>query len=341
MIIRSRAPLRLGLAGGGTDVSPYSDKYGGNVLNGTIDRYAYTTISLSSDNKTCFKALDLQKQKQIDLNKSIVCDGVLDLHTELYNVIMSEYNNNNYIPITVSTFCDAEAGSGLGSSSTLVVSMIQAYIELLNLPLDYYSIARLAYKVERLNCGLQGGKQDQYSATFGGFNFMEFYGDDKTIINPLRLHQRIISELEASLILCNTGISRDSSKIIIDQSRNLEKKSTKSLEAMHQIKEQALFMKECLLTGDMDGFVTAMQKGWESKKISSTAVSNKMINEVYDSAISAGARSGKISGAGGGGYLMLFTPPENRMEVIRAVTKKGLKVSNCHFVPEGSYSWRM
>jgi len=341
MIIRSRAPLRLGLAGGGTDISPYHDIYGGYVLNGTIDRYAYTTVTLSTDGHTHFNALDLQIQKQINLGGDIVRDGVLDLHTELYKVVMNEYNNGEYLPINVSTFCEVEVGSGLGSSSTLVVCMIQAYVELLNLPLDYYAIAHLAYTVERINCGFQGGKQDQYSATFGGFNFMEFYSEGKTIINPLRLHRNIIAELEASLILCYTGISRDSSKIIIDQSKNLQSKSTNSLDAMHQMKEQALSMKEFLMTGDMSGFVNAMKVGWENKKRSSNSVSNQFINDIYDTALNAGAESGKISGAGGGGYLMIIAPVENRMNVIRALHNRGIKASNCHFVSEGSYSWRI
>ena len=340
MIIRARAPLRLGLAGGGTDVSPYSDKYGGFVLNATIDRYAYTTIVPSKDGQTHFRALDINQTKSIDLNSFRGRNGTLDLHTEIYLEMMQEFNDGNFMPLDISTFCDAEAGSGLGSSSTLVVSMIQAYIELLNLPLDYYSIANLAFRLERINCGLDGGKQDQYSATFGGFNFMEFY-EDKTIINPLRINQSTVSELEASLILCYTGISRDSSKIINDQSKNLQKKSTRSLKAMHMIKEQASIMKECLLTGDLEGFVSAMQKGWESKKDSSSSVTNDSINNIYDIALSAGATGGKISGAGGGGYLMLFAPPENRMRVIRAINSEGIKSSNCHFVSEGAFSWRI
>lgn len=341
MIIRSRAPLRLGLAGGGTDVSPYPEMFGGYVLNGTIDRYAYTTITMSDDGYTYFEALDIEESKKVPITEKISRDGILDLHTELYDVIMKEFNGGKNIGIKLSTFCDAEAGSGLGSSSTIVVCMIQAYVELLNLPLDYYSIANLAYRVERINCGLQGGKQDQYSATFGGFNFMEFNEDNKTIINPLRLHRRIISELEASLILCYTGISRDSSKIIKDQSENMKKESSKSLEAMHNIKNQALCMKECLLTGDMNGFVDSMQKGWENKKKSASSITNQTINKVYQVAIDAGAVSGKISGAGGGGYLMLFTPVSSRMNVIRAVNSMGMTVSNCHFVSEGAHSWKI
>ena len=341
MIIRSRAPLRLGLAGGGTDVSPYPETYGGCVLNGTIDRYAYTTVTISNDNNTYFEALDLQQSKKISLANEIIKDGILDLHTELYTVIMNEFNDGKFIPIRLSTFCDAEAGSGLGSSSTVVVSMIQEYVKLLNLPLDYYSIANLAYKVERINCGFQGGKQDQFSATFGGFNFMEFYENEKTIVNPLRLHKRVITELEASLILCYTGISRDSSKIIKDQSNNLKDESSKPLQAMHAIKDEALAMKEHLLTGNIEGFVNSMKKGWKSKKESSKSITNETINNVYETAIDAGALSGKISGAGGGGYLMLFAPPENRMQVIRSIKSFDMKVSNCHFVSRGCYSWKV
>lgn len=341
MIIRSRAPLRLGLAGGGTDVSPYPETHGGFVLNGTIDRYAYTTISLRKDNFTLFEALDLQQEKTIDLGKEIKKDGILDLHQEVYKVMMDKYNDGQYIPINVSTLCDAEAGSGLGSSSTIVVSMIEAYSKLLNLPLDYYTIANLAYEIERVNCGFQGGKQDQFSATFGGFNFMEFYGDGKTIINPLRLSKRVISELEAGLILCYTGISRDSSKIISDQSNNILSNSSKPLKAMHNVKKEALVMKECLLTGNLNGFVDSMRSGWESKKQSSSSITNNVIDDAYELALETGALSGKISGAGGGGYLMLFAPVEKRMQVIKAVNSLGMRVNNCHFISKGCYSWKI
>lgn len=341
MIIRSRAPLRIGLAGGGTDVSPYSDIYGGYVLNGTIDRYAYTTIKIRDDKNVKFIGRDLELEKLVHITDGFQRDGILDLHTELYRVIMDRYNQSDYIPLEISTFCDAEAGSGLGSSSTIVVSMIQAYVEFLKLPLDYYTVAKLAYEVERINCGLNGGKQDQYSATFGGFNFMEFYEEDRTIINPLRLSKRIIAELECSLLLCYTGISRDSSKIISQQSDSLKQADGKSLTAMHSIKNEALIMKESLLTGQLDNFVASMQRGWESKKNSSSSVTNENINEVYEAAIEAGAKAGKISGAGGGGYMMLFTPIDRRIEVIKVIQERGLTVNNCHFVSRGGHAWRM
>ena len=339
--VRSRAPLRLGLGGGGTDVSTYIDSFGGCVLNATIDKYAYTSIGFLQDKKLQFRALDLEKSLSLSVDDDLNALTDLELHREVYNVVMDEFNDGRRLPLCVSTFCDAEAGSGLGSSSTLVVSMLQAYMELLNIPLDLYRIAEIAYQIERVNCGMNGGKQDQYSDTFGGFNFMEFHRGQKTIVNPLRLSARTICELEASLILCYTGISRDSSKIIEDQTKNITDDSGNSLAAMHKVKEQATIMKDCLLTNDFAGLSQAMREGWDNKKKSSKSVSNEYIDSIYEQALQAGATSGKISGAGGGGYLFLLAPIENRVTVSKTLKELGLPTINCHFVKQGACSWRM
>jgi D-glycero-alpha-D-manno-heptose-7-phosphate kinase len=219
--------------------------------------------------------------------------------------------------------------------------MIRAFAELLNLPMDDYTIAHLAFKIERVDCGLQGGRQDQYSATFGGFNFMEFYADERAVINPLRIKNWIICELEASLLLFYTGVSRESAKIIADQSNNVKSGLVDAVEAMHGIKNEALTMKECILRGDFGGVVDSMLKGWESKKRSATTVSNLHIDEIYDVAINAGALAGKVSGAGGGGFMMFFVPPEKRMDVIRALGKFNGQVSNCHFTKHGTQAWKI
>ena len=341
MIIRARAPLRLGLAGGGTDVAPYCDIHGGYVLNATIDRYAYAVIKTLDEPFVRLVATDQQMEKVKALSEPLVLNGKLDLHKAVYNEMIQRYNNGKTIPLELSTLCDAPVGSGLGSSSTLVVVMIRAFVELLNLPLDDYTIAHLAFKIERVNCGLQGGRQDQYSATFGGFNFMEFYADERAVINPLRIKNWIICELEASLVLFYTGVSRESAKIIADQSSNVRSGSADALEAMHGIKREALVMKECLLRGDFEGIVESMRQGWESKKRSAKTVSNPHIEEIYDAAISAGALAGKVSGAGGGGFMMFFVPPEKRMEVIRTLGRYEGQVSNCHFTKHGTQAWRV
>lgn len=341
MLIRARAPLRLGLAGGGTDVSPYCDVHGGYVLNATLDRYAYAVIQTLDEPVVRFVATDQQSEKVKAVTEPLELNGHLDLHKAVYNHMIQHYNGGQPISLELSTFCDAPAGSGLGSSSTLVVVMIRAFAELLNLPLDDYTIAHLAYMIERVDCGLQGGRQDQYSATFGGFNFMEFYADDRAVINPLRIKNWIICELEASLVLFYTGVSRESAKIIADQSNNVKSGSLDAIEAMHGIKNEALVMKECLLRGDFSGIVESMRQGWESKKRSAKTVSNPHIEEIYNAAIASGAIAGKVSGAGGGGFMMFFVPTERRMEVIRKLNDFKGQVSNCHFTKHGTQAWKI
>lgn len=340
MIVRARAPLRLGLAGGGTDVSPYCDNYGGLVLNATIARYAYAVVKPLHERYARFFATDQNQFETVSIDDELLLNGKLNLHKAVYREIMQTYNGGHRLPIELSTFCDAPAGSGLGSSSTLVVVMIRAFAELLNIPLDDYEIARLAYRIERIDCGLQGGRQDQYSATFGGFNFMEFYENDRAIVNPLRVKNWIICELEASLLLFYVGVSRESAKIIADQSANVNSGAIEALEAMHGIKREAMSMKECVLKGDFDGIVESMRAGWESKKRTSTAVSNSHIEEIHDAARKAGASAGKISGAGGGGFMLFFVPPDRRMDVTRALSRFAGQTSNCHFTKHGTQAWK-
>nr|VFK79556.1 MAG: D-glycero-alpha-D-manno-heptose-7-phosphate kinase [Candidatus Kentron sp. SD] len=341
MIIRARAPLRLGLAGGGTDISPYCDNYGGYILNATIDRYAYAVIKTLGKPIVRFVATDQQTFDKISIHDQIPLDGKLNLHKAVYNHMIQHFNCGEPIPMELSTFCDAPAGSGLGSSSTLVVAMVRAFVELLNLPLGDHDIAQLAYRIERLECGLQGGRQDQYSATFGGFNFMEFYAKERTIVNPLRVKNWILCELEASLILYFTGVSRESARIIAVQSNSVKEGSISALEAMHGMKQEATVMKECLLRGDFKGFVDSMNLGWKNKKRSAKTVSNPYIDEIYESAVEAGALAGKVSGAGGGGFMLFFVPPEKRLDVIRRLNSFPGQVSNCHFTKNGCQAWRI
>lgn len=339
MLIRARAPLRLGLAGGGTDVSPYCDVHGGYVLNATIDRYAYAVITLLEGDNVTYTATDQQVTETFQHCELGDSQPKLQLHHAVYTTMMRRFNGGQPIAMELSTFCDAAAGSGLGSSSTLVVAMIKAFAELLNVALDDYAIANLAFKIEREDCKLLGGKQDQFSATFGGFNFMEFYGDNRTIVNPLRIKNWVLCELEASLILYYSGVSRESARIVADQSKNVASGSVDALEAMHGLKREALVMKECLLKADFQGLVNSMRLGWESKKRSAKTVSNPLIDEIYSAAEAAGALAGKVSGAGGGGFMMFFVPADKRLDVIRTLGKFGGQASNCHFTKNGTQAW--
>ena len=340
-VFRARSPLRLGLAGGGTDVSPYCDIYGGNVLNATIDRYAYAVIKILDDPVIRLISADQGVHTVLPLQVPLPLDGTLNLHKAAYNRIIRQFCGGVPVALEISTFCDAPAGSGLGSSSTLVVTMVRAFTEMLNLPLDDYTIAGLSYQIERTDCGLQGGRQDQYSATFGGVNFMEFYADQRAIINPLRVKSWIICELEACLLLYFTGVSRESAHIIADQTTNVTAGATDALEAMHGLKREALAMKECLLRGDFDGFVRSIRAGWDSKKRTAATVSTPHIDAIYNSAVEAGALAGKVSGAGGGGFMWFFVPTEKRMDVITSLNSFGGLVGNCHFTKHGAQAWRV
>ncbi len=338
-IIRSRSPLRLGLAGGGTDIESFYSVHGGAVLNATIDLYACCTLKPKNNSKIEFIASDLEQYFECDLTNFIEPVGDLKLHKAIYNHIVKNYNNNKPFSHKIVTYCDVPAGSGLGSSSTLVVSIIKAYAELLSLPFGDYDISRIAYEIERNDLGMKGGKQDQYAATFGGFNFMEFYKDDKTIINPLRIKRWIISELEQQLILFNTGTSRESSNIIAEQNKNLTENSKKTIDAMLEIKQEAINIKEHILKGNFDAIAESIQKGWLAKKQAANSITNSNIDNIYDKVMNAGAIAGKISGAGGGGFFMFLTRPSKRMEILRVLSKENGQVFPCHFVENGSTSW--
>ncbi len=265
MIYRSKAPLRIGLAGGGTDVSPYCDLYGGAILNATISLYASATIEPLAVPQVIIDALDRNESAVYELAESLPIDGNLDLATGVYNHLVAKYGP---VPsgFRLTTIVDAPAGSGLGSSSTLVVAIIGVFAEWLNLPLGEYDIAQMAYDIERVELAMAGGKQDQYAATFGGVNFMEFYDNNKVIVNPLRIKPEYMYELENNLLLYFTATSRLSSTIIEAQSKNVTDKDQKSIEAMHQLKEQAQMMKEAMLKGNIHDIGRILDYGFRFKK---------------------------------------------------------------------------
>lgn len=340
MIIRSKAPLRIGFAGGGTDVSPYCDIHGGAVLNATINMFSYCTLEPRNDGKIIFDARDIGIYEEYDSISKIDSNLKLPLHIGIYNRIIKDYNNSKPLSFKITTYADAPPGSGLGSSSTMVVAMIKAYMEWLNLPLGEYDMAMLAYVIEREDLNLSGGKQDQYAATFGGFNYIEFYDDYRVIVNPLRIKNWIKNEVENSLILYYTGISRDSSLIIEDQIKNTSK-GTKSenIEGMHELRKYAKDMKNALVKGDFEGLVTSLNKGWVSKKKTSSAVSNRKIDKMYTFIMENGGKAAKISGAGGGGFMMILCEPKERFNLIEKLRVTGGRVMTPQFIDRGAQAW--
>ncbi|MCH8317068.1 MAG: dehydrogenase [Bacteroidetes bacterium] len=338
MIIRSKAPLRLGLAGGGTDVSPYSDIYGGAILNATISMYAYATLEPGDDGKIIFNAVDKQQQFETPSTKVLKIDDTLPLLKGVYNSIINQFKLQP-LSFKLTTYVDAPPGSGLGSSSTLVVAILGAFVEWLKLPLGEYDIALLAHEIERIDLKMAGGKQDQYAATFGGFNFMEFYKDDNVIVNPLRVNANHVNELEHNLLLYYNNTSRISSEIIDAQVKNVMQKKKKSIEATHKLKEQAILMKEALLKGNLDEIGKILDFGWQNKKLLAAGITNPEIDKIYDRAIKAGATGGKISGAGEGGFMFFYCPGNTRYKVIESLKGPDGGFRAYHFTKNGLNTW--
>jgi D-glycero-alpha-D-manno-heptose-7-phosphate kinase len=340
--VRARAPLRIGLAGGGTDVAPYCDDFGGHVLNSTIDKYAYAVIEPSAAGRIEFIAADRGDRWVGSAAPFLRADDCpLTLHRAVYNRIVAQFNDDQPISLRLTTSSDAPAGSGLGSSSTLVVALVAVFRELLSLPLGDYELAHLAYEIERIDAGLAGGMQDQYAASFGGFNFIEFYGADRIIVNPLRVKRWIVNELEACSLLYFTGFSRESAHIIEDQREHTRKRHSVALDALHAVKREATIMKEAVLKGDFDLLARSMRDGWQAKKLTSTRVSNTHIDTVLDAAFASGATAAKVSGAGGGGFVFLLVDPPRRTDVAQTLLRFGGQVTNCHFTEPGVQAWRI
>lgn len=338
MIYRSRAPLRIGLAGGGTDVSPYSDEFGGAILNATISHYAHAVIEPLNSGGITLNAMDRRESEKFEELKELPLTGLLDLHKGVINRILKNYGitQKNFC---LTTYVDAPAGSGLGTSSTLMVAIIGAFTEMLKLPLGEYDIAHYAYEIERKDLQLAGGKQDQYAATFGGVNFMEFYAGDKVIVNPLRIRNEYLHELENNLVLYFTSTSRESASIIKEQQKNVLQKNEKSIDAMHQLKEQARMMKEALLRGNLNQIGEILDFGFQQKRNMAHNISNSLIEDIYEAAKKAGATGGKISGAGGGGFMTFYCPLNTRYKVMETLNTFGGQVKPYQFTKTGLTTW--
>lgn len=340
MIIRSKAPLRLGLAGGGTDVSPYSDLYGGLVLNATINLYAHCTIEETDDGQITVNSFDTGCFKSCKSSPQLEINNEAPLIKGIYNRVVRDFQLPP-LSFKITTYNDAPAGSGLGTSSTMVVCILKAFIEWKNLPLGDYELAKLAYEIERKDLKLSGGKQDQYAAAFGGFNYMEFLQNDMVIVNPLKIKRWITDELEASMLLYFTGRSRFSAAIINEQQKNTQDNNTEAIQAMHLIKQSAIDTKLALLKGDIDAFAEILREAWNNKKKMASHINNPVIQHAMDVAMKAGAKAGKVSGAGGGGFIMFVVEPTRKKMVEEALKQSEGFVMPFNFSDGGAHGWKI
>lgn len=330
----------MGLAGGGTDVSPYADTFGGAVLNATINLYAYSTLIPTDDGRIIIESVDKGERFESDPKELLPIDGRLDILKAIYNRVVRDFAKRP-MGFKLSTYVDVPPGSGLGASSTLVVAVLGAFAEWLKLPLGEYDLAHLAYEIERVDLKMAGGRQDQYAATFGGFNFIEFFNADNVVVNPLRIKEEYMNELGFNLVLYYTGTSRLSSTIIESQKKSVIDQKESSVSAMHRLKEQAVLMKEAILKGNLGGLGEILDYGWTSKKKLADEVSNDLIDEIYETAKKAGATGGKLTGAGGGGFMVFYCPGDARYRVIDALQKFGGNVRRFQFVKNGLTSWEV
>lgn len=331
--IRTRTPLRISFAGGGTDVAPFPALEGGCVLSATINRFAYGSLEPRTDRLVTIESVDFKANAEMSLDEEILCDGNLDL----IKAAVRRFGREGTEGYDLVLRSNAPPGSGLGASSTMMVALTGLLARHYARELSDYEIAHLAHIIERDDLGIAGGMQDHYAATFGGFNFIEF--TDRVIVNPLRIRDEISHELEFSLLLCFTGITRDSAWIIEDQSRRAEGQVKDTVEGLRAQKELAVAMKAALLTGALRDFGELLGEAWIQKKRMSPLITNSWIDELYDLALCKGAIGGKITGAGGGGYILLFCDFTKKHRVIEALEHAGANVSEFTFSHRGMMTW--
>ncbi len=334
-IIRGRSPLRISFAGGGTDVMPYMAERGGVVLSATIDKYAYASLRLCEEASIVVESLDYDLVVKYGLDRPLPYDGNLDLVKAVFNRVCHTDLDRG---MQVFLHSDAPPGSGLGSSSTLVVALIGLLKHWRHLPLTNYEIADLAYQIERVDMGIKGGRQDQYAATFGGFNFIEFHRD-ATIVNPLRIDSDILNELQYNLLLCYTGRTRLSGGIIDTQVQNYVQNKGDIVHAMDELKQITVALKNALLRGKLAEFGDLLNDAWMNKKKMAEQISTPDIDELYATARRLGALGGKVSGAGGGGYMFFCCPFDRKHLIAEALEKHGARVVPFNFDFDGLRTW--
>lgn len=337
IIFRSRAPLRISFAGGGTDIDPYPEMFEGAVISSTIDMYSYCSIKLTQKNVITVHSQDYDVTKVIknneDLNKN---DKLMLVNSILRNLKIKIRG------IEMTLFSDTRIGSGLGASSAVTVAILGNLLSIFGINKSPYEISELAYDIERKDCKIKGGYQDQYSATFGGFNFIEFKKDN-IVVNPLRLRKDILHEILGNLILCDTKEKRSGKiyeKIIESQSRKA-KQNDEQTEGLHKIKKNAYEMKDCLLKGNLNEFALLLHEGWVEKQKLDPNISTNKIEKLYNKAREEGALSGKLLGAGGGGYLLLYCDMGKKNKVIKSLTKMDVNITKFNFEKSGLVTWKI
>tara|TARA_Y100000310_G_scaffold344821_1_gene459768 strand:- start:8166 stop:10205 length:2040 start_codon:yes stop_codon:yes gene_type:complete len=330
-IVRGRAPLRVSFAGGGTDLPQFFEKYGGIVINATIDKYCYATLVKRADSRIHINS-DLGEELIIDSQKDLIYNSKFDLIKAIINIMKPDFGFELYL------YNDIPPGRGLGSSATLAVLIISLISSLQEIQYDDYKIAEIAFKAEREELKIKGGWQDQYAAVTGGFNFMEFSGE-KTLIYPLKLKEEVINELNEHLTLCYVGQSHFSGDQHKEQEAQFSRDEEKITKVQEQHKNIAVQIKDSLLKNELESLGSLLHESWESKKKLSPVISNTKINEIYETGIKNGAYGGRLLGSGGGGYILFFHSPTKRNQLTRALSNASGEIMPFNFEFQGTKIW--
>ncbi|MBI5061144.1 MAG: GHMP kinase [Candidatus Aenigmarchaeota archaeon] len=348
MIIRSRAPVRISFGGGGTDVPPYCDEHGGCVVSAAINRFSYATLEPRNDGEIEIESGDFLKKLRFGSVDEMTYNNELDL----LKAAIKKINTTN-MGLNIFLRSNVPPKAGLGGSASCFVALIGLFNHMRMNNMTNYEIAELAHKLEREELHIAGGKQDQYAAVFGGINYIEF-GKGWVRVNPLKMKKDHILELEKNLVLAYVGdrpkedVTREyitgkikTDDIIGDQVRSIVDRKESVIDAMDKTKEIAQEMRRCLMIGDFLGFGELMHKAWEEKKKFSKMVSNPYIDDLYALARKHGAIGGKITGAGGGGFMLFLCEPNKEQIVSEQLEKAGAKTMDFAFDFDGLQTWEV
>lgn len=298
----SRAPLRISLGGGGTDLPSYYSKYGGFFISAAIDKYTYVSVSSPFVKKIILKYSNYEE-----------VDNPLDIKNPLIRETLFEYSPNPNDPIEIISFADIPSGTGLGSSGSFCVALLKSLSGFYKLHSSSHEIAEKACKIEIERLNEPVGKQDQFISAFGGINSFEISRSGDVSITPLHISQETLSDLENNLMLFYTGIQRKASSVLVDQDKKTIESDAKTIENLHRTKELGKTSFDLLKNSKLNQFALLMHEHWINKRKRSLSMSNDYVNKIYDAAIANGALGGKIVGAGGGGFLMFYA--ENKTQL--------------------------